>query len=372
MSVFFSCADRNPPLEPQPAESEGDAMKTTEPGESTSKSDPEKKPNMKTTVRLNSQTEGVKPLGVRALESSSQLNADWTCSGLEFVYDQKGGDLVFRVSASHPCYFRVYVDEAAWSENGNPYYRINGTQDMTIKDIPEGVHTVRVVKATGHTLARAHFYSMSFYGTLLKEQKPEDRELYIEFIGDSISCGWGVIGERKGAYSDQDGTLAYPYLVAQAMNADYSVTALSGQGLLMGEPGMTKGYLYSSPLRDSTAKYSFARKADIVVINIGTNDYAYRSQYGITEEALKEAYLRFVQAVIQKNGEDCKIYCLYNTMNDTFANAILEACRQLGGEEAGIFTLRMDRSYGNEHPSIAEHQVYAQKLVSYLKEKQNF
>ncbi len=318
------------------------------------------------TVVLNSGTEGIKVLGERCLESTSQLNADWTGSGLEFVIDCKGGDLTLRTCTTDPCYFRVWVDGEAWKNaDGNLYWMINGTKNMVVPDLPVGVHTVRVVKVTGYTLARAHFFSLTFYGSLLTDQEPADRGLYVEFVGDSICCGWGTIGNHKGSYTDQDGAQAYPYLVAQAMQADYAITALSGQGLLMGNPGMTNGYLYASPLRDHTNPDSFERTADLVVINIGTNDYGYREQYGIDEEAFRQAYLNFIKTVYRKNGENCKIYCLYNTMNDTFANVILEVCERLGGEAAGIYTYRMDRT-ASGHPTLAEQSAYAEALTAFL------
>ena len=323
----------------------------------------------KKTVNLNSDSEGIKILGERILEDSEQLNCDWTCSGFEFVAEIKGGNLSVRTSVSSPAYFRVYVDGEEWKNaDGTPYFPIEGTQNLVIFGIPVGVHTIRIITVTGYTLSRAQFYSMTFYGELLTEQVPADHDLYIEFVGDSISCGWGTIGDYGGAYTDQDGALAYPYQIAQEMNVDYSVTALSGQGLLMGNPGMTKGYLYGSPLRSTETEYAFSRKADIVVVNIGTNDYGYRNQYNITEEAFRKAYRDFLLTVFQKNGEACKIYCLYNTMNDTYADAILEVCEELGGEEAGIYTFRMNRITPGKHPSLEEHRMYTEVLTDFIKQ----
>ena len=123
------------------------------------------------TVVLNSGTEGIKILGERSLESSTQLNCDWTCSGLEFVIDCKGGNLTLRTSTTDPCYFRVWVDGEAWENtDGSLYYMINGTKNLVVPDMPVGEHTVRVLKVTGYTLARAHFYSMTFYGSLLADK----------------------------------------------------------------------------------------------------------------------------------------------------------------------------------------------------------
>jgi lysophospholipase L1-like esterase len=191
-----------------------------------------------------------------------------------------------------------------------------------------------------------------------------DKDTYIEFVGDSITCGWGTIGEHKGVYTDQDGTYAYSYLLAKELDADYSMTALSGQGLLCGNPGVTNGYLYADPLGNGETKYDFARKADIVVINIGTNDYSKK----VGEAEFKAAYLSFLRTVREKNGDECKILCLYNTMNDTYANAILAAVEEFGGTFAGVTTYKLNRAHGNHHPNIAEHEAYASVLKDVIED----
>lgn len=318
------------------------------------------------TVSLNSGTEGIRILGERFLAGDEQLNLDWTCSGLEFVLDSRGGDLTIHAETSAPAYFRVWIDGREWENaQGELYYEVAGRQDIVVPALPEGEHTVRVLKVTGYTLSRAQLTGMSFYGSLLTGKTPPANDLYIEFVGDSICCGWGNIGAHTGAYTDQDGSQAYPYMIAEQMQADYAVTALSGQGLLCGAPGMTNGYLYASPLRDASTAYHFPRKADIVVVNIGTNDYGYREQYGIDEEKFGQAYLAFLKTVYEKN-EGCQIYCLYNAMNDTFSQAILEACREVGGEAAGVYSFEMTRTAAGGHPTLAEHSTYAARIASYI------
>ena len=314
--------------------------------------------------KLTSSTEGVKILGERNLASENSLHMDWSCSGAEFTIDLKGGSIRFNFIASNSCMFRVWVDGEVYKQNGSEYFTIGSTNGtIALNGITPGKHTIKIMKVTGYTLARAELTSVTFAGDLLTDTDTSDKELYIEFVGDSITCGWGTIGNHTGAYSDQDGTLAYSYLLAEALGADYSMTALSGQGLLCGAPGVTNGYLYASPLKDNTNQYSFERKADIVVINIGTNDYSKK----VGEAEFKAAYKSFLQTVKEKNGKECKILCLYNTMNDTYANAILEACREMGGELEAIVTYKLDRASGTTpnivgHPTAEENKAYAEVL----------
>ena len=363
LALLVSCQ----PSGPEPADSG-----TADPGQSATPTqsgtgstglpeEPEPTEGDPVTYALTGDTAGVRILGVRNLSSAGQISMDWSCSGFELTVENKGGDVRFQVSTvdNQPAYFRVWLDGEVWEQsNGEIYYRVGGNGSIILRDVPAGRHTVRVLKVTGYTLARSAVLSVTLNGSILPEAAAE-KELYIEFVGDSITCGWGTIGAHGGAYSDQDGTLAYSYLLAGALDADYSMTALSGQGLLWGDPGLTEGYLYASPMRDDQTPYDFARQADLVVINIGTNDFS----NGVSEEEFRAAYRDFLQTVREKNGEDCRILCLYNAMNDTFSAAIEAVVAELGGIQNGIWSYQLPRAAGNQHPSAEEHAAYAEQLL---------
>ena len=317
------------------------------------------------TYSINSRTWGVKVLGVRSLESETQINCDWTCSGIEMNIEHFGGDITFSVGSDKGCYFKALIDGKVFKSFQTPtgnYFEVDSAEEqIVLKDVPEGKHTLRLLKVTGHTLARAQIYSVTFAGKILDPVYDEE-PLYIEYVGDSICCGWGTIGNNEGAYTDQDGTFAYPYRVSEALGADYSITALSGQGLLVGAPGVLNGYLYSSPLRDAEEKYSFSRKADVVVINIGTNDWW---SYSTNQEPFANAYMQFLNTVKEKNGPDCKIVCIYNTMNNTFPELLNMLCGNK--EDQGIYLLKFDRAYSG-HPTILENRGYTEVLLDFLKD----
>ncbi len=320
-----------------------------------------------TTTLLHSETAGIKVLGERQYvnDEEQQINCDWTCSGIEFTLNSLGGNISFEADSDKPCYFRAYINGTEWKKGTNPYYTVNGETTVTLENVPEGELTVRFIKVSGHTLARAQLYSVTYYGTL-SETAPADKNLYIEFVGDSISCGWGVVGKHDGTYSSQDGALAYPYMLSQRLNADYSVTALSGQGVVYhgtNIPNMYNGYLMASPLRNDVALYNFERKADVVVVNMGTNDYSNRAT--VTEESFAKTYKKMLETILQTNGEDCKIVCLYNTMNDTFADSIISVCYELGGNAAGIYTFEMERA-NSGHPTKEENEDYTDALEAFM------
>lgn len=339
--------------------------------ETTGKEEIEKLPVK--TYKISDSTTGIKVLGERHLASTEQLNCDWTGSGLELNVYHTGGNITFNASATANCYFRAYVDGEVWNNADNtPYYTVfNSKTKIVLQNVPAGDHVIKLIKVTGYTIARAEVLDVTFAGTI-KETAPADKELYIEFVGDSICCAWGTIGTKDGKYTGQDGTVAYPMMVADALDADYSVTALSGQGLVYcgaPNPNMQTGYLYGSSLRSTEAQYAFERKADIVVVNIGTNDYNKRAT--VSADDFGDAYLEFLKTIKEKNGEDCIIFCLYNTMNNTFFEKILAACEEFGGEAKNVYTVKMIEATrgSSDHPSLEEHEYYAEFLTELLKEK---
>ncbi len=366
--VLVACSDDllEPPGTPEPgteAETPADNGDPADPGDGTPTTPDDSYKEFEQTVQLNSTTKGIKLLGERAKTSSEQLNVDWIGSGLEFVYESKGGTVTVNVNSSDACYFRVWVDGAAKNNtDGTPYFMMNGVRKLTF-DVPAGEHTVRVIRVSEPTLAEVHFICVTFYGTLLEDKVPADSEQYIEFVGGNTATGWGILGSETKPYKNQDGSLAYPYLTAMAGGYDYSITALANEGLLVGNIGMAEAYLKAS-LRGDAGNYGFSRKANAVVVDLGAEDFAAKDTEGITAEDFAKAYTELLLNIYAKNP-GCKLYCLYNATNDSFKTAVLESCARLGGEAAGIYTLELTRAAG-EIPTAAEQQAYATALAARL------
>lgn len=344
-----------------------EAPGTTEAPESTKAPDDTEPPVVLTeqTVDLNKNTKGIKVLGVRNLASDTAINADWSASGIEFNATCEG-DVTFAVETNDKgAYFRAYVDGEPWKNGDSVYFEVTGKGDIVLKAIPKGTHNIRVIKVTGYTLALAAFTSVKLTG-FISEEAPKDKELYVEFVGDSITCAWGTIGTFDGKYTSQDATLGYSYLLAEALDADYSLTALSGQGICCGTPGVPLGYRYACYGKDSTTEYDFARKANLIVVNIGTND----ETKGIDNTQFKTDFKAWVEYAKEKNGADCKFLAVTNMKNGTYAALIKQVFEDLGGEAAGYYHYKAKRSVNTQasfHPNVEEHAAYVPELLDLCK-----
>lgn len=354
-------------------ESAGSTVRTTESPESTGtkaseKTDVPETPDDRTVFALNESSAWVKKLDPRMEATADGIPCDWSASGIEFVATGKG-DMTFALTVTtnmgagkEGCFFCAYVDGAAYLNGESAYYEVKkGDATVTLKNLPEGTHTVRLVKVTGYTLANTTLKSVSFDGTVA-ETAPAAKNLLLEFVGDSICCGWGVIGDHKGAYSDQDATMAYPYLIAEAMGADLSVMALSGQGLTVGNPGIFAGYKYASPNRSMKTEYGFARKADYSILNVGTNDAFQNLSAADFEAKLKE----FIAVVREKNGADCRIVLVGGMMKTEYNDIIKRVTHELGGAAEKYYVYIADQAAGGNHPTEAEHREYAELLGGML------
>ena len=369
---FASCATNDPSKNPgTSARSTTEAQKadgtTKAPGSSSTPDNPET-PDDRTVFALNESSAWVKKLDPRMEATADGIPCDWSASGIEFVATGKG-DITFALTVTtnmgagkEGCFFRAYVDGAAYLNGESAYYEVKkGDATITLKNLPEGTHTIRLVKVTGYTLSNTMLKSVSFDGTVA-ETAPAAKNLLLEFVGDSICCGWGVIGDHKGAYSDQDATMAYPYLIAEAMGADLSVMALSGQGLTVGNPGIFAGYRYASPNRSMKTEYGFARKADYSILNVGTND-AFQNLSAADFEAKLKA---FVAVVREKNGADCRIVLVGGMMKTEYNDIIKRVTHELGGAAEKYYVYIADQAAGGNHPTEAEHKEYAELLGGML------
>ena len=144
------------------------------------------------------------------------------------------------------------------------------------------------------------------------------------------------------------------------------MTALSGHRLVehfikMGEGGDLSQSLYLLN-RPSDDPYGFERKADIVVINLGTNDYYQK----YTAEQFEDYYYTLIKTVKEKNGDNCKILCLNGAMGDNYDDAILSAVERAGGRVEAIYAHKLTTSGG--HPTEEQHAAYAEELLPIIKE----
>lgn len=228
-----------------------------------------------------------------------------------------------------------------------------------------------------------------------KIEPAKEKDLKIEFIGDSITCGYGVDDPDKEHHfktSTEDVTKAYAYKTAQALDADYSMVSISGYGIISGYTDSGKkpeqtipqyydklGFSYNKfadSLEVAGLEWNFDNyKPDIVVINLGTNDMSY-AKNELTQAEFEEGYIEFLKQV-RSHNPDSYIFCTYGVMGNTLIRNIKNVCdkysEETGDNKVTFFTLSMQDENKNGivadwHPSEATHEICAQRAVKTIKE----
>ncbi len=316
-------------------------------------------PVQKRTIYLSSDNQGVRILGVRSYVSDDGIWCDWAGSGFEFNVDMpQAGEIGMWLNATSECSFRVYVDGAAHNNtDGTPYYKVdNETLTMKIANVAAGKHLISVVRCDDGMAGTVVFNKAVVPGTHVTTLAEKD--LYIEFVGDEITLGKGLDGTADG----YDATLGFAYKTATALNAEYSITALPGQGVTAGDYSFDMSYLLTSPKHHSDAIYDFAKQADIVVVALGTQD-AIAGDTG----RFQQKYYELIYSIRQKNGEDCKIYCVYSGDEGVSAD-IQAACESIGGEAAGFYAVEWTGITGTSYPTAQQQANFATALTAKINE----
>ncbi|MBP5288561.1 MAG: hypothetical protein J6Z79_01630 [Clostridia bacterium] len=317
-------------------------------------------------------------LGERTYIEDGALTVNWPCSGFEIKFESpEGTDFAFSLDTNYQNYIKVIVDGTPIN---NRFAISSKTEKKTVaRGLEPGVHVIRVLKDGQIGTAAGNyckFTAVHLEGTILHTEN-DPKPLYLEFIGDSIWCGGGALGNTANSSTfanETSGSAAVPYLTAQAMNADYNVTARGSIGVFSRFPTENgKNMLELFPLlngyRDDTP-YTPRRTPDAVIICLGTNDP--KSAAG---DFVRDGKT-FIREIREVYGKDVPIVWTYGMMNRLHFHTELEMIQKaMGGEENGIYLLQL--KYGqngsgsgadNRHPSAADHEKNVEILVPYLKD----
>jgi lysophospholipase L1-like esterase len=144
--------------------------------------------------------------------------------------------------------------------------------------LAEGTHDVRLVRRTEARLGPTTF--RGFVGAQLVPSAPPER--WIEIVGDSITCGYGVLGDGPNCPFSPDTeaeTHAYGALAASEVGAAHTAIAYSGRGVVRnyaGEASDLMPALWTRTIADDPeSAWDFSLpEPTVVVVNLGTNDFS--------------------------------------------------------------------------------------------------
>jgi hypothetical protein len=200
-------------------------------------------------------------------------------SGTSFRTRVNGEDLSVRLDGAAGIFFEIVIDGASTGR-----FETNGGEASypLAAGLGPGEHDVEIYRRNEGFFGDVQFLGFEPGGAGMLVPSPSPYSLKLEFIGDSITCGYGVegpdafcpfSGDTESAY------VTYGALAARALGASAHLIAYSGKGVHQnygGDMNETMPELYERTLtNDPALAWDFTRYVpDVVVINLGTNDFS--------------------------------------------------------------------------------------------------
>lgn len=324
------------------------------------------------------------------------LFLDWSASGIEFNANCSGNVSIkvnttrIKSGGTGGLYFTVIVDGVvqyenqripsnnnanSWTSNSTNYpFKIQnqGISEFTIaKNLSPGSHTFKIYNQTEPLHGTFGIQSITLNGEFLPPKSNND--LYIEFVGDSITAGLGNISVGgSGAPLYQDATRGWPYLTAKKLKSDWSVIAQSGitasDGIgWAGANSISMQAAYPKTRYLASKNYDFKRSADVIVLCLGTNDFWTYKSGGKTLDYLKSEFKAMLK-LLQKNNPNAKVVWIHGMMINDADTLIKTVIEESGGADKGLYTLSLPKNLegGQGHPGLAIQKTYAEKVSNFI------
>ena len=270
--------------------------------------------------------ECMKELDMRLLRTGGRNSLDdqvlylgWSGSYVEFDTDSRWVDVLVRTDAQtgegwQPARMAAEADGSVLEVK-----TLRESAEHWHLEMPCGpagsFHRVRLSKITEGAFGLAGIEQICLEeGSVMR--CPEKPEKHIEFIGDSITCGYGVEAASTDTFSTatENAVLGYASLASRAFRASCDLVAWSGTGLISRwvppeaeAPNldllMPELYGYRTPelhrrLGKAPAKLGPGENMpDLVIINLGTNDSSWTRGIAERVDAFGKAYGAFLQTV---------------------------------------------------------------------------
>ncbi len=294
----------------------------------------------------------------RHTEVDGMLAFDWTNSGIAFNFEGSGFILSLGAySADIPAYLRVIID----GKRHQRFAVVNGSEKIIIEGLADKRHRVEILKVTeGEAKLLMNTIELIGNGASLRKP-PFNSPRKIEFIGDSMTCGYGVLASKDAPdYQtfQQDGTYTYAYLTVEKLGAEARYLCASGKGIVCNCDGNyddVRAGQYCSYQSRTGGECNDGWTPEVVVMNIGTNDCG--------GPAPKEQFEEAARALIAKERaryENAQIIWVYGMMNRDYKDVLRKVIRDIQKTDDKVHFLYVvdpifenDEELGaNGHPNV--------------------
>ena len=315
----------------------------------------------------------------RTVIKDGRLRLEWSGSGFAVRVAGTQAKIFLNAAVEKDAqapYVRVWVDGKERETTA-----VSGTVSIQLH-LGAGEHLIQLVRLSEVlTVAPIHVVSLQVYGDrqmppglLSPPVLPQRR---IEFIGDSITCGFGVTGQpyavtgKPGRFltEEEDVTKTYAGITAAYFGADARYIAASGRGVCHnhtdGGDSLLIPHLFDLASPEENTKWDFSLwQPQVVVINAGTNDYRGKT----TPPEMRAGVKAFLEQV-RRAYPDAEIIWMYGMMNKKLEEPLVQGIEDYNIAHSkkvhylAVATLRGVQEQGAlSHPNVAAQRDRAKPL----------
>ncbi len=287
-------------------------------------------------------------------------------------------------------------------EKGENYYNIVLDEDSIIvlhpgtskkqyllaSNLTKGKHSIEIFKRTEWDRGKTKFYGFKIGGNAKLLPADAEKELKIEFYGNSITSGYAVEDYSGNDSPDSIYTnnwYSYATVTAHSLNAEYNCISKGGIGVMVSWFPLIMPEMYDRLVPDDPeSSWDFSKfTPDIVVVNLFQNDSwlvnmpdhsEFKHRFGTEapdEEFIIKSYRDFI-STLRAQYPKARIICMLGSMDITgekslWPGYVNQAVEQLN--DNNIQTLFVPYKGTPGHPRIEEQQMMADKLIEFIKKK---
>jgi lysophospholipase L1-like esterase len=309
------------------------------------------------------------PAGPKSAWSATTIKANFQGTGISATLSSTGDN-----------WYNVVIDGTVKTPVNVP----SGTNGSVLlaSGLSSGTHTIELVRRTECWVGDVQFKGFTVTGgNLLAPPAASSRR--IEFIGDSITCGYGNEGTsqyQSFTTKNENAYLAYGSVAARTLGADQITVAWSGKGVVHNYGGDTNEvfpevYPRILPYNTTLTWNPSQLNPQVLVIILCTNDFSTNPPDKTT---FTTAYSNFVKK-IRSQYSGAHIYCALGPMlnGDVLItardciNTVVNQLKSAGDSKIHFIEFPMQDGslgYGEDwHPSVATHAQMASQLVQQIK-----
>jgi hypothetical protein len=313
------------------------------------------------------------------IDFSNPKTPVFSFSGISIRAQFTGTSIAMKLAGDQN-FFEIILD-------GQPLYKLKVNNTKTVYELASGlkdtIHEIEIFKCTEVLFGKSVFSGFLIDNNGSIKQPTDKREKLIEFIGNSITCGYGNEGPLGGKFSDstENHFLTYAAITSRTFEARHLAVCRSGIGIYRNWAGPQAVNPDCMPIvykqifiNQTKPQYKFQEKPDVICIDLGTNDFS----LGKGDSALYVSnFFLFIDSLQKLNKNTDIVLLLGSMMNGDdlikvrrYLQYIAKTSSDKGNGKVMFFEMSVqDGNLGiaiDYHPSVQQHIKNGSELIGFL------